>query len=227
MAKGIQVSTKRIQIDKANSTIVVAVAVAAFLIAFSLVSTKSLLARRSYQSKVSSAQEESLEKLKTNINSVKELKIKYNEFVDRQENMIGGSSTGKGQSDGDNARIILDALPSKYDYPALASSIEKILDDRNYTVKSITGTDDEVQQNNAENLGSTQQAVEMPFSMAAKGSYSGMVDVLKAFRLSIRPIHVQVLVLKAEEGSAVELSVQGKSYFQQQRSLNITEEVIP
>lgn len=225
MAKGMRISTKRLQIDKANSMIVVAVGIAAFLVTFSLVSIKSLVARRSYQERVRVAQEQSLEKLDANIESVNEIKKKYNVFVDRQENVLKGSKIGSGPRDGDNARIILDALPSKYDYPALASSIEKILDDRNYIVKSITGTDDEVQQNGTENTSASQQPIEMPFTMAAKGPYSNIVNVLKDFKLSIRPLHVQALILKADEG-LVEMTVQGKSYYQQQRTLNISEEVM-
>lgn len=141
-----QISTKRIMIDKANSTIVMAVGIAAFLTAFSLVSARSLFAKHSYQRKVIAAQEKSLKQLEQNVESVKTLKEQYAAFVERQENVIKGSSTGSGDRDGDNARIILDALPSKYDYPALASSLEKILMDRNYVIEGIEGIDDEAAQ---------------------------------------------------------------------------------
>lgn len=246
-----RMSTNRLKIDKANSIMVIAVGTASFLVTFSLISVKSLSSRHAYQDKVKIAQEDSLHKLKQNIKSVDEIKQKYNEFVDRQENIISGSKTGLGPRDGDNARIILDALPSKYDYPALASTIEKILDDRAYVVKSITGTDDELQQNGSDTSGKpendvdtsafltteskstsdesksalSQDAIPMPFSMAAKGSYDNIVNVLKDFRLSIRPLCVQSLQIKAEE-KGVELSIQGKSYYQRQRVLNISEEVM-
>lgn len=228
MARGAQrLSTKKIQIDKANSVIVAAVAIAAFLVTFSLVSTKSLLSRRAYQARVIDAQEQARDKLDDNISSVKELKNRYNEFIGRSENIIKGSSTGNSPSDGDNARIILDALPSKYDYPALASSLEKILKDRGYVIYSMTGTDQEVEQNSANQAG-VQQAVEMPFELTAGGSYKGIVDLLVAFRRSIRPFHIQTLTFEAEEDNVdiVKLSIQGKSYYQPQRTLSITEEVV-
>ncbi len=228
MAKGMQrISTKKIQIDKANSVIVAAVGIAAFLVTFSLISTKSLLSRRAYQARVITAQEQARDKLDENINSVKDLKTRYYEFVGRSENIIKGSSTGKSPNDGDNARIILDALPSKYDYPALASSLEKIVKDRGYIIHSMTGIDQEVEQNSTESSG-VQQAVEMPFELTAEGSYKGIVDLLVAFRRSIRPFHVQVLTFEAEEDDvdAVKLGIQGKSYYQPERTLSITEEVV-
>jgi len=226
MASGSRISTKKIQIDKANSMVVAVVGVSAFLVAFSLVSIKSLLARRSYQAKVISAQEKARDTLTGNINAVNDLKIRYNEFTSRTENIIKGSSVGSGPRDGDNARIILDALPSKYDYPALASSLEKILLDKGYKIDSISGVDQEVTQNGA-NAAAVQQAVDMPFTVAAVGSYKGMVDLLVTFRKSIRPLYIQKLSFDAGgEVDSVKLSIEGKTYYQPERTLNITEEVV-
>ena len=244
MAKGLHVSTKRLQIDKANSTIVIAVSVAAFATAFSLVSAKSLLARQSYQNKVIAAQEKARDQLQSNIDAIDDLKVKYTEFVNRQENIIKGSSAGSGERDGDNARIVLDALPSKYDFPALASSLEKILEDRNYRIQTIGGTDNEANLNAGQSTDSavpgsttpatdtaaTQQtagsAVEMPFELGAEGSYQGMIDLLQVFRNSIRPLYVQMLTFTAGDGDAVQIDIQGKTYYQPERTLNITEEVV-
>ena len=244
MAKGLRVSTKRLQIDKANSTIVIAVGIAAFAVAFSLVAARSLIARQSYQNKVIAAQEKARDQLQANIDAVDDLKVKYAEFVNRQENIIKGNSKGDAERDGDNARIIVDALPSKYDFPALASSLEKILVDRNYTIQTISGVDDEAMQNGgqptAEGLGATDPnaavsvqaqpsvagAVEMPFEIGAEGSYTSMIDLLNVFRNSIRPLYVQTLTFAAGDGDKVQVNIQGKSYYQPERTLKITEEVI-
>lgn len=225
MEKNIRKSAKKIQIDKANSTIVAAVCVAAFLVAFSIVAANSLLSRRSYQAKVIATQEKARDQLIDNIEAVDELKKKYSEFVTRQENIIKGDSRGRGDRDGDNAKIILDALPSKYDFPALASSLEKILVDRNYTILSISGTDDEVTYN-TEGSAQQQQPVEMPFEIAASGSYDRMIELLGVFKRSIRPVYIDSVTLSAGGDNGVQLSLQGKSYFQPERSLKITEEVV-
>jgi len=246
MARGLHVSTKRIQIDRANSTIVIAVGVVAFVVAFSLIASKSLIARQSYQNKVITAREEARDQLQANIDAISDLKVKYATFVSRQENIINGSSAGAGERDGDNARIILDALPSKYDFPALASSLEKILVDRNYSIQAISGTDDEATQNSGQAAASpapnaapvpqvadstlTQQeigtSVEMPFEMSADGSYKGMIELLTVFKNSIRPLYIKSLTLAADDDNKVRVNIKGKSYYQPERTLNITEEVV-
>jgi hypothetical protein len=240
-----RVSAKRLQINKASTTIVVAVGVAAFSLTFSLIAARSLIAKQSYHNEVIEARETARDQLDANIAAVDELKVKYAEFVNRQENIIKGSSSGNGDRDGDNARIVLDALPSKYDFPALVSSLEKILVDRNYTIASISGVDDEVNQNGSvtdatsaaspdvvvsDGSQQTQQtatgAVEMPFELGASGDYRKMMDLLQVFRSSIRPIKIQSITLDAGGDSEVQLNVGGLSYFQPERTLNITEEVV-
>jgi len=250
MARNMRLSVKRLQINKAGSIIVISVGIAAFVTAFSLVMIKSLLAERSYQQAVTEKREKALDALEANIDATDELKTKYKEFVERQENIIGGSSQGNGDRDGDNARIVLDALPSKYDFPALVSSLEKILEDRNYTIKGISGVDDEANQNSSSNTGaspsqsqtsqnasgstSTQAqasapssgTVEMPFEIGADGSYQSIVDLLGILNRSIRPLYIKSMSIKAGDANRVDLSIKGMSYYQQAKTLNISEEVV-
>lgn len=253
MARSPQASAKRLMISKANTTIVIAVSVAAAVTTFSLIGTRSLLARRSYQSKVINVQEKARDQLEDNIEAVSSLKESYAAFVSQPENVIGGSSTGSGERDGDNAQIILDALPSKYDFPALASSLEKILVDRGYSIQAITGTDDEVNQNagpghhdeaaaaagappanEAATTGTEATApasqvgsgVEMPYGIKASGSYENMITVLDVFSRSIRVLSVSTMSLEAQTDSVILLSIEGKSFYQPAKALNIKEEVV-
>lgn len=242
MAKSMRISTKQLQIDKANSMIVMTVAIAAFLTVFSLVASRSLIVRRGYQARVISAQEQARDQLQSNIEAVGSLKTAYTEFVSRPTNIIDGNSTGDGSRDGDNAKIVLDALPSKYDFPGLTSSLEKVLAERSYTINSISGVDDEANQNSSgaapaspSTATSTQQAtqtpavgsaVEMPFEVGAGGSYASIVDLLGVFKKSIRPFYVQGLTMTASEGNTVEITISGKTYYQPEKTLNITEEVV-
>lgn len=219
-------SSKRIQIDRANTAIVVAVSVAAFATAFSLVTSKSLMARRSYQQKVVDSRQAALDQLEANVQSVNDLKVKYSEFVSRQENIIKGSSIGNGDRDGDNARIILDALPSKYDFPALASSLEKILQYNRYKITTISGTDNEEAQSGSQ-PSPTAETVEMPFEIGAEGSYANMMDLLNILGQSIRPIYVQKLTFTASGSDKVQVNVSGKTFYKPERTLNIKEEIIP
>jgi hypothetical protein len=244
MAKGARVSAKRLLISKANTTIVVAVGAAAFVTAFSLVTARSLLAKRSYQARVITAQEQARDQLKANIEAVDNLKVAYQSFVDRPENIIGGSTSGTADKDGDNAKIVLDALPSVYDFPALATSLEKILVDRNYRITTINGTDNEASINPGEGgapvtdpaaadptATATQQpvigsTVDMPFKMGAEGNYTSIVDLLKVFQKSIRPIYIEKLTFSATDDDTIQLLVEGKSYFQPEKTLKIESEVV-
>jgi len=239
-------------IDKANTTIVIAVAVAAATLAFSLVTARSLLIKRSYQSKVISVQEKARDQLEENIDNIDVLAASYSEFVNRPENIIGGDSEGEGDQDGDNAKIIIDALPGRYDFPALISSIEKILIDRNYLIQSLGGNDQPPGEGDVASSGDVDASVadgdtgesgtdsedeefvevtpiEMPFEMTALGPYTSMVDLLKVFERSVRPIVVNQITFTAGDGSAgnqVEMTVEGQSFFQPEKTLDIKYEVV-
>ena len=117
-------SAKRLQISKANATIVAVVSVAAFVTTFSLVAGQALLSKRSHQARVIFEKETARNQLLSNITASESLITAYQEFISRPENVIGGDPAGSGERDGDNARLILDALPSKYDFHSLDTSIE-------------------------------------------------------------------------------------------------------
>lgn len=225
MAKITPPTTKRVQIDKANVTVVTVVAITAFITIFSLVSIKALWERYEYQSRVISAREKAREQLKKNIAATEQLTESYNAFVGSAENVIGGSSTGSGPSDGDNARILLDALPSKYDFPALATSLEKLAKDGGLQIESITGVDDEI--NQAQNSSAvTPQAVDMPFELSVKGNNTTISNLIKTFERSIRPFYIQETTLTAGEGDTLSLSIKAKTYYQPEKSLKHKSEVV-
>ncbi len=224
MAAALKFSPRRLEISKASATIVIVIAVASFVTVFSLVACKSLLSQKSYQSRVIAGKEKAKKQLKANLTAADSLQASYKTFIAPPENIIGGNPSGTGDRDGDNARIILDALPSKYDFPALTSSLEKILKSRNYKIVSIAGTDDEInQQQNDTNDKPT--PVEIPFQLSVSGSYSSVTDLLLLFEHSIRPFNVQSIGLTGTNSSmTVTLSI--KTYYQPENKLTIKSEVV-
>lgn len=225
MAAKLNISTKHIAISKANTQMVAVVAVASFLTVFSLVASYSLWGQKGYQSRVITAKEKASKQLQANITAVDSLVSSYKTFVTTDPNVIGGSVTGKSDNDGDNAKIILDALPSKYDFPALTSSLEKVLDERNLKVTSITGTDDEVAQSSTEGS-ATPEAVSMPFAFSiSNAKYSSVQDLIDALEHSIRPIQVDSLVL-AGASNDLQLTVNAHTYYQPEKQLTITKKVV-
>jgi hypothetical protein len=218
------ISTKRMQIDKANVTIVIVAALAAFLTVFSLVACKSLLSQRTYQSRVIQKKEVAKKQIDANIKAVATLQNSYKQFVERPDNVIGGSATGQGDRDGDNAKIVLDALPSQYDFPALATSLEKIITEKNAKIVSIKGTDDEL--NQAKSAESAVEPVEIPFDISVQATYPGTKDLIDTFERSIRPFNLSTVSLAAAGDGGIVLDISAKTYYQPGKTLNVKKEVV-
>ena len=218
-------SVKQLMINKANATVVVVTSVACFVVVFCLVASATLIGQLSYQNRVISKKKVALKQLKTDIQSVQSLETSYRAFSTTPQNILNGNPQGNGPQDGDNAKVVLDALPSKYDFPALATSLEKILSSQNVQIQSIEGTDDEVAQASA-GASSSPQPVEIPFQVTVAGSYDSIKGVVNAFEHSIRPIKVDSMTISASSQNSLTLNVQAKTYYQPEKSLNIKKEVV-
>ncbi|MBI1856808.1 hypothetical protein HY003_00730 [Candidatus Saccharibacteria bacterium] len=217
-------STKRLQIDKANSAVVIATAVAVFIAVFSLFASKALLSKRSYQGRVIDGKEKAVKQLKDNLVARDGLVSAYKQFVEAPTNILGGNPNGTGEKDGDNARLILDALPSKYDYPALASSLEKILTDKSFVFKSITGSDDEiVQQKNPSSP--EPEVVDMPFEITVGSTYNAAPSLILLFENSIRPFQIQKLSLSGTNADLATV-IKAKTFYLPEKNLNIGTKVV-
>jgi hypothetical protein len=219
------VSVKQILIDKANARIVVAVSVAAFILVFSLVATKTLISQAAYQNKVIGVKRTAVSQLKSDISATDQLKTAYDAFNSTPQNVLGGNPTGVGPQDGINAKIVLDALPSSYDFPGLTTSLEALLGAQNVKITSITGTDDELAQG-ANQSSSTPQPVPIPFTTLTTGSYADAQKVVNAYEKSIRPMQIQTIDISGGSNSTLNLSVTAQTYYQPAKSLNISKQVV-
>lgn len=223
MAKPL-ISTKRLLIDKTNRRIVIFVAIASFITVFSLVASRALLSQRGYQARVTAKKEKAVKQLKDNVDAVSTLKTSYTTFVGSSENVLGGNPSGQGDKDGDNAKIILDALPSKYDFPALAASLEKVLTSSTQSLKiiGISGTDQEVAES-SNTSSSAPVPVPMPFQVSVGGNYAAMQILITTLEKSIRPIQIQRLSFTGSDDKLV-LSITAQSFYQPAKTLSITKE---
>lgn len=217
-------SAKRLMIDQANAKIVAYVSIAAFIVVFSLVATKTLISQASYQNRVIGKKRAAVTQLKSDIAATSQLKTAYDAFTGTSQNVLGGNSDGGGPKDGDNAKIVLDALPSSYDFPGLTTSLEALLNGQGVTISSISGTDDEVAQSTNQSSVSP-QPVPIPFSISVQGDYAGIQNVINAFQNSIRPIEVQTLNLTGNQNKLT-LTVTAQTYYQPAKSLNINKVVV-
>lgn len=224
MAKA-NISTKRVAISKSNAQMVAIVAAACFVSIFCLFAAKSVWDHNVYKAKVITAKQKAHTQLAANIKSYEDLKKSYAKFDNSSTNSIGGQKEGNGDNDGSNSKIILDALPSTYDFPALASSVEKIMADRGLRVTSITGTDDQLNQQG--NVSSSEpKPVTIPFSFTVENAnYSSVQQLVSALQLSIRPIVIDTLNLSGGNNKMT-VTVTAHTYYQPSKNLNIIQKVV-
>lgn len=219
------ISTKRLAIGKANTQVVLIVSIAAFVTVFALVACKAVFSQNRYQARVISAKEKAHSQLEANIETYGKLATAYKAFDSASTNVIGGNKDGTGDNDGPNSKIILDALPSSYDFPALTSSIEKILTDSGLKVTSISGTDDQLNQQKNTSSASP-QPVNMPFSFTvSNANYASVGQLISKLQQSIRPMQIDTLDVSGGVNNMT-VTVNAHTYYQPSKSVSITKEVI-
>ncbi len=215
MAKfSLQVSNKHLQIDKANSLILIAAAITTVIVVFSLVAANSLIKQMSYQNKVISMRSKANKQLGDNIKSVAALKTSYDAFENSSESVIGTADK--------NSKIVLDSLPSKYDFPALATSLEGLITASGSSVQGITGTDNEAlaSQNSA-----NPEAIEIPFSISSKGNFASAQQLVTNMQRSIRPFTITALTLSGSD-TTLQAKITAKTYYQPEKRLEVEQKTV-
>ncbi len=225
MAKAQALTTKRLEISKANAQIVGVAAAAAFVTIFCLFAFKAEFSQNRYNARVTTAKEKAHHQLQNNIQTSEKLSKSYKKFDSQDPNIINGNPSGTGDNDGRNSKLILNALPSAYDFPALASSIEKILTNGGFNVTKVSGIDNQLsQQSNANSP--NPQAVSMPFSFeVSNANYASLGQLMAKLQQSIRPIQVDSIDLSGG-ATSMTLTVNAHTYFQPAKNVNITKKVV-
>jgi hypothetical protein len=219
------ISTKRLAISKTNAQVVGVVAAAAFVSVFCLIASNAVFSQNRYQARVISAKEKAHEQLEQNIESYKDLASAYKAFDNASTNIIGGTKDGTGDNDGSNSKIILDALPATYDFPALTSSIEKILTDNNLKVTSITGTDDQLNQQGNTSSASP-EPVDIPFTFTvSNASYASVNQLMSKLQQSIRPIQIDTMDASGSQNNMT-VTISAHTYYQPAKTVSITKKVV-
>ncbi len=224
MVSKIHLSAKHLQINKSQTTIVIAAALAAFMLVFAIVASKSLVDQITYNNRVITEKKKAVSQLRTNTQTAEKLMTAYKAFAGTTQNVLGGNPQGTGPRDGDNAKIVLNALPSKYDFPALTTSLEKLLVSQQLEIASITGNDDEVAQG-ATPSSPNPEAVDIPFEISATGTYAAIQSTVDVFGKSIRPFHIETVQLSGGQ-SSMTMSMTAKTYYQPAKNFNITKKVV-
>jgi hypothetical protein len=250
-AMKVRTSIKHLQIDKDNNLMFIAVAVASITVIFSLVSAKTLFGVSSYQHKALKAKNTSIKKLQDNVKAAEELKKQYDAFENQNPNVLGGVGgldvakaivdqgeqagavqvDGKTISlsgqDGDNAKIVLDALPSSYDFPALISSIEKVANQDHIPLQGVGGSDQGSTVPTAANTtaSSDSQYQNISFSVSTQSDFHTAQTLINDLERSIRPVDILQFTIGGN-GTSLNVSAQANTYYQLPISLQIKQKEI-
>lgn len=215
-------STKHLQIDKIQSKTVTVAAVAVFVTIFCLLSSKALLGQAAYQRRVLHARRLTINQINKNISSANTLVNQYTVFEKANaENAIGGKNTtdvNASPPNGDNARVVLDALPSKYDYPALLSSVSFILNSHGVVNQGITGNDTSATLTN--DSAANPQPVNIPLQITGASSYANIQGLIKDLERSIRPFDITTIELNGSD-SELTATLTVTTYYQPAKSVTL------
>ncbi len=216
-------NAKSFQMDKTQSTILGIIVAATVISVFCLTSAKVLLGQAFYQQRVIKARNDSVKQLNTDVTDAKTLSSQYNTvFLGTDpQNIIGGSATAGDNAtppDGNNGKIVLDALPTTYDFPALLTSLSKILGADGVGAQSIGGSDQSTAVNSAPTYNPQSATINLTISGAS--TYSGAKKLLGDLERSIRPFNVTHLTLNGNESNLV-ISLNLTTYYQPAKTLSI------
>lgn len=208
-------NNKRAQLDKNKMTVFAIISVAAVITIGCLVIAKGFVSQGGYYNKVIDMKAAARDQLKSNIDSVATLRTAYDAFVAQNPNLLGGNPVNGDDRGGTNADLVLDALPNKEDFPALITSVEKLL--AGYKINTIGS--------GGGGMGMTAAAgttSELYFSAEVEGSFDGMKTLFGTLNRSIRPIQVTSLELNGSSNN-LKAIIGAKSFYQAETGLQITE----
>jgi hypothetical protein len=212
-------SSKHIDIKKDNTMIFVAIGIAVFITIFGITSGRALIGQASYHQRVITEKQKSLEQAKANLNNAEDLEASYLSFAGEAINILGGDPEGEGLIAGSNPKIVLDALPGVYDYPALSSSIEKILLDNGYQIERIGGSEDESLSsgNGSTTISASGSSglTEIPYPISFTADVSGAQRLLGILERSIRPFYVENISFSGSDQN-LSVDINMKTFYQPQ-----------
>lgn len=216
-------NTKPLQLDKTQQTILGAVVGATIVTVFCLTSAKVLFGEALYQQRVINARNSSVKQLNDNIKNAGTLSSQYNSvFLGSDgENIIGGNSAAGDNAvppDGDNGKVVLDALPTTYDFPALLTSMSKLLGNDGVGAQSIGGTDQATTIDSSPTYNPSPSPITL--SIAGASTYAGSKQLLTDLERSIRPFDVSRLSLTGNQ-SNMSISMDLTTYYQPAKTLTI------
>ena len=205
----LQFSTKQSLVDKDNNFILVMLATTSAIFIFCLVTSSSLYSMMKYQDKVIKNRNNAAGVLSSNFSVAQNLKAAYQEFENKSPIVVGPVS---------NSVMILDALPSKYDFPALVTSLSTQMDKDSIRIKAITGSDKQI---TAIQSSSNPTLTPIPFTISGEGAPGDIEKFILDLEKSIRPMIVSNVEIDASSSSLLTFNISATTYYQPEKTFGI------
>lgn len=208
---------KREQIKHANRTMFVWVAVASVAVSFFLVAAQFLYQQWSYNNRVLAAKSKAADTLNRNITNAKTLRENVNALVGNLD-----LATMKTSPEDTNTKVILDALPSKLDTTALATSLQAIVARSGVSIETIDVPGSLSQAGDSQ---ADTSPVEQKFTITTIGTYDKIRSMVVDLERSIRPIKLTGIKLAGSD-AAMRATIEGTTYYQPSKTISIKQQVV-
>lgn len=179
-------TTKHALIEKASTQVFVTVAIASIVVSMSLVFLNILWGTAQFNTRVQDAQEIARDTLEANLEAVPSLAESFNNLE------LGDDLIPDQPEDKENSEVVLDALPSVYDFPELATSVNNLAKLSSVKMTEFAGEDIT---ESATSAAVDPEPQPVSFSVEVEGSYSAIAKFLRGIENSIRPMNVKSINL--------------------------------
>ncbi|HWZ65533.1 MAG TPA: type 4a pilus biogenesis protein PilO [Patescibacteria group bacterium] len=207
---------KRQQIEHANRRVFLWVAIASVALSFLLVLTQFFYQKWAYNNRVIDAKTKTSNTLTQNLSNATALRQNINALVGNQD--LASVKTNPADS---NLKIVLDALPSRLDTTALATSLQAITSLSGVAIENI-----DVPGSPSQDASQTSSSpIEQKFSIVVTGTYDKIRGMVVDLERSIRPIKITNLQLTGSDTS-LRAAIDGVTYYQASKTVTISQKVI-
>lgn len=217
---------KRAQINKANRTMFLWIAVSSAIIGSAVVVAIFLGQQLFYNEKILAEKATTIQTLEANSEVIPELETEIR-ILDTNEAL----ATSKANDDDQTVQVILDALPSDANSLALGASLQtKLLTGvQGLRIESLQ-VDPVVGVESAGDLAVVDAGLEssdyqINFQFSVSGDQQALRKVLENLERSIRLIDIQVLRIESQSSTQL-MTVQARAFYEPAKTLELTDKVV-
>jgi len=224
MADNAPALRKRQQIENANKTMFIWVAIAAAIVGIAAVVSVSLFGRITFRQDVINEKNKTVSTLQKNNKVADDLK-KQIRILNTNQALLDTPRIAESEP----LSVILDALPSTANSSALGASLQqKLLSVDGISIDTLVVDPISGVESSGEDTGvvsSDNNAITFRFTVsAASGNESKMKEVLKNIERSIRVINLTSISIEQQGGGGkITMSAEGEAYFQPASTVKLKE----